>query len=153
MNTSQDNVQIMIAAFIAFDKNPNKNSQDAGDLLQVLLDNSKLPTYQWLKTKSKNKHGEEVRTRLDKDTLTDEQKEELSQMESLLNASHADNVIWDTPEDLYNLIRTYPPVILEQLLITAIVIRILRHSKIDMNSETDAFNEFFAGWADVVIGC
>jgi len=153
MNTAKDNVEKMIGAFIAFDKDANRDLQTADDLLRFLLDHSKLPEYQWLKTGRKNKHGEEVTDRLDKDDLTDEQTEELEQMESLLNASRADNVIWETPEDLYNLIVTYPPVILEQLLITAIVIRILRHDIMDMDSDTDAFDEFFRGWASVVVAC
>ncbi|MCK5644994.1 MAG: hypothetical protein KAJ19_29610 [Gammaproteobacteria bacterium] len=138
MNTSKDNVQTMIAAFIAFDQNTNKGEQESDDLLRLLLDNSKLPTIQGSKA------------RVDR---TPEQVTEGEQMESLLNAAHAQHTIWETPEDLYNLIVTYPPVILEQLLITAIVIRILRHDEIDMNSETDAFNEFFDGWKSVVVYC
>lgn len=151
MNTAKDNVQKMIAAFITFDKDQNKDAQKADDLTRFLLDHSKLPEYQWLKTGRKNKHGEEISERLDKDNLSKEQDNELAQMESLLNASRADNVIWETPEDLYNLIVTYPPVILEQLLIVAIVIRILRHDEVDMDSDTAAFEEFFQGWQGVVI--
>jgi len=138
MNTSKDNVQTMIAAFIAFDQNPSKGEQESDDLLRLLLDHSKLPVIQGSKA------------RVDR---TPEQAAEGDQMESLLNAAHAQHTIWETPEDLYNLIVTYPPVILEQLLITAIVIRILRHDAIDMNSETDAFDEFFDGWKSVVCYC
>lgn len=138
MNTSKDNVQIMIAAFIAFDQNTNKGDQEADDLLRILLDHSKLPVLQEWKD-SKNPSAEQTA--------------ELAEMESLLNAAHAKNVIWETPEDLYNLIVTYPPVILEQLLITAIVIRILRHDDVDMDSETDAFCEFYEGWGSVVVYC
>jgi len=138
MNTSKDNVQKMIAAFIAFDQNPNKGEQESDDLLRFLLDHSKLPTMQ---------------TSVSRVNRTPEQLAETDQMESLLNAAHAQHTIWETPEDLYKLIVTYPPVILEQLLITAIVIRILRHDDIDMDSETDAFEEFYQGWKSVVVYC
>lgn len=123
MSNSKDNVLTMIDAFVAFKTKGDFSEAAADDLLRIYLDNSKLPVANVA---------------------------ELAQTDDLLAGTGADNPIWNTPDDLFVLVTTYPPVLLVQLLIIGMAIHVLRHLG-DMNSETAAFEEFFAGWGCVVV--
>ena len=117
----------MIDAFVAFCDKGDYSAPAADDLLRIFLDNSKLPAANTA---------------------------ERAQVVDLLNGTTADNPIWNTPEDLYGLVTAYPPVLLEQLLIIGMAIHVLRHLGDyghGYDSNTDAFIEFYDGWASTVI--
>ena len=153
----------MIAAFTDFREGDDHSPEAADVLLRTLLDHSVVPTYQDFveEVEPTDTRGEPVgniRRDFDANPITDAEQFELSEMEKLLNGGRRntradENQLWESYDDLMDLLTTYPPVILEQLLITAIVIRILRHDEVDMYSETDAFEQFFQGWKSVVIYC
>ena len=145
MNT-KDNVQVMIDAFVTFMHNGDYSVQKADDLLGALLEQSKLPVTQSSAT------GDDGYPDL-ADKHVAKEAAEVAEMDKLLHGSYSDDPLWSTPEELYKLVTTYPPVILEQLLIVAMVIHVLRHCKCDMDAETDNFEKFFIGWGAVVVAC
>lgn len=152
MNTSKDNVQLMIEAFTNFREGDDHSAKAFNSLLRILLDNSKIPF-----TQTYDHQEQRMRSTTDI-PLTDEERTEIAAMNELINGgnirSRAGEVqLWESHDDLMALLITYPPVILEQLLITGMIIYLLRADNIDIDSDTEDFNEFFAGWSSVVVNC
>jgi hypothetical protein len=147
--TSKDNVQLMIEAFTDFREGDDHSPEATDDLLRILLDNSKVPS-----TQTPEWDDPDAKT----STFTDEEREEITEMRKLLCGHIApfgrlkagETVLWESREDLMTLLITYPPVILEQLLITGMVIYLMRCDNMNFDAETDTFNEFYAGWGSVV---
>lgn len=153
----------MIEAFTDFREGDDHSPEAADVLLRTLLDHSVVPSYQDFieeaeETDTRGVEAGSIRRDFDANPITDAEKFELSEMEKLLNGgsrySKADaNLLWESHDDLMDLLTTYPPVILEQLLITGFVIYLLRADNVDMDSETDTFWEFYYGWGSVVRNC
>ena len=149
MATSKDNVLTMIDAFVDFRTKGDFGDKAADDLLVTLLAHSKLPAYQ---TKGFDPDKEDEKyVPIKIEDATAEQQHEILEMESLLNGKFADNILWETFDDLYALVTEHPPKLLEQLIIIGMVIYMLRADNVDMDAETDAFDEFFQGWASLVV--
>ena len=153
----------MIEAFTDFREGDDHSGEAADVLLRTLLDHSVVPTYQDFveEVEPTDTRGEPVgniRRDFDANPITDAEQFELSEMEKLLNGGRRntradENQLWESYDDLMDLLTTYPPVILEQLLITGFVIYLLRADDVDMDSETETFWEFYFGWGSVVRNC
>lgn len=149
MTTSKDNVLTMIDAFVDFRTKGDFGDKAADDLLVTLLAHSKLPAYQ-TKGFDPDKEDEEY-VPIKIEDATAEQQHEILEMESLLNGKFADNILWETFDDLYALVIEHPPKLLEQLIIVGMLIYMLRADNVDMDAETDAFDKFFQGWGALAI--
>ncbi len=137
----------MIEAFTNFREGDDQTPESADNLLRFLIDHSVVPTFQSFD------HREQRSRDLKANPITDEERIEIDEMRALLNGgshSMAKNKLWESHEDLMALVITYPPVILEQLLVTGMVIYLLRADNIDIDSETETFTEFFEGWSSVI---
>lgn len=149
MTTSKDNVLTMIDAFVDFQTKGDFSAKAADDLLVILLAHSRLPAYQT--TGFDLDKPDEKWSPIKIEDATAEQQHEMLEMESLLRGKLADHVLWETFDDLYALVTEHPPKLLEQLIITGMVIYMLRADHVDMDVETDAFGEFFEGWASLIV--
>lgn len=164
MNTSKDNVQLMIEAFTDFREGDDHSEKATDNLLRTLLDHSKVPSYQHFLEEDMVNHGKgvsanDVRRDFDANPKTDAEQSEIDEMNRLLcgggtgfRGTKIEGELWTSHDDLMALITTYPPVVLEQLLITGFVIYLMRADGVDFDSDTDAFNEFYLGWGSVVRG-
>ena len=157
MATSKDNVQLMIEAFTDY-REGDDHSRGATDvLIRTLLDHSKVPTYQQFLVEDNNDVSKDVWRDFDVNPKTDAEKAEIFAMGELMNGGNirtqaGEIQLWESHDDLMALLITYPPVILEQLLITGFVIYLLRADNVDIDADTDTFNEFYKGWGSVVRG-
>jgi len=161
MNTSKDNVQHMIEAFTDFREGDDHSEEATDNLLRTLLDHSKVPSYQHFLEEDMANHGKgvsanDVRRDFDANPKTDAEQNEITEMRKLisggLHGTADESKLWKSHDDLMALITTYPPVILEQLLITGFVIYLMRADGVDFNSDTETFEEFYVGWGSVVRG-
>jgi len=147
MSTSKDNVQLMIEAFTDYRAGSDHSLEATDSLLRVLLDNSKVPSTQVYDYASQSNRDMKA------NPFTDEEQAELVEMRKLLSGRFSDVALWESHEDLMTLLITYPPVILEQLLITGMVIYLLRADDTGFYVDSDNFNEFYRGWGSVVCEC
>lgn len=139
----------MIDAFSAFRDAADFEADATDKLIELLVANSKLPTYQ-----TRTWDGEDSTkeyTPIAEEDRTDEQKESLARTRSLLDGKFADDVLWESHDDLYELVTKYPPELLEEVLILGMVVYMLRASNVKYNPETKAFNEFYRGWSSLVV--
>ena len=84
-----------------------------------------------------------------KDNRTAAENAEIAEMQAFLDEEFNGEKL--TRPELLKLLRTYPPVILEQLLICVMVMYLLREHDADFDTDSDAFMDFFDGWHAVVI--
>jgi hypothetical protein len=156
VNSSKDNVQLMIEAFTDFREGDDHSPEAADQLLRTLLNHSVVPTYQRYVYEDPNFQGRgksinDVYRDFKANPVTKEEEAEIAEMRKLLDGRLADEVLYESHDDLIALLTTYPPVILEQLLVTGFVIYLLRADNVCMDSETDTFMEFYLGWGSVVV--
>lgn len=147
MNTSKDNVQLMIEAFTNFRDADDHSEKATDNLLRCLLDHSVVPTYQDYRTTNQADRDHEL------NPITDEERVEINELNLILSGDAdktADaNNLWESYDELMALVTTYPPILLEQLLIIGMVVYLMRANNTDFDSDTDAFTEFYHGWGSV----
>ena len=151
MNTSKDNVQLMIEAFTDFREGDDHSEAATDNLLRILLDHSVVPTYQSFD------HREQRGRDFKSNPIADAERTEIDEMRKLLNGggtgytgTKIEGELWTSYNDLMALVITYPPVILEQLLVAGMVIYLLRADGIGFDIDTETFEEFYEGWGSVV---
>lgn len=145
MSTENNPIKEVIAEFVSYINEqrhiPESDTEEAmekvykanDDFLGFVLDRVPEPAY----------HKDTVKDTLE---LTEDQKAELDEFDPLLNGHRAENPLWKTPEDLYELATKYPPVLLETMLPIAMMIYILRALGTNLHTETPNFARFYDGW-------